>query len=152
MQVLDNSRRLHLDDAADATKHAISGITSGIKSAFAKPFHGLQNAFRPAPSVLPKAADVQPEPGRQPVKGKRRAATPERQPLMAERRPVTPERQPKATLLEAGPLPAGATVRVSVRSHTDDAAVTVPMERLAGNVQQALGLKNANKKHRIEPI
>ena len=52
--------------------------------------------------------------------------------MRADRRPVTPERQTKAALLEAGPLPAGATVSVSVRSTNDDGDVTVPMDRLAG--------------------
>lgn len=117
---MDNSRRLHLGDAADATRHAISGFASGLKAAFAFPFQGLQNAFKPAPSALPKLAE------RQPVQA-------ERQPVTAKRQTATTERQPKAALLEAGPLPAGATVRVSVRSSHDEEPSTLPLEaRLAG--------------------
>ena len=116
---MDNSRRLHLGDAANATRHAISGFVSGLKAAFAFPIQGLQSAFRPAPRATPELAE------RQPV-------TAERQPGQAKRQPDTAERQAKATLLEAGPLPAGATVRVSVRSSHDE-EVGMPVEaRLAG--------------------
>ena len=115
--MLDNSRRLHLGDAADATRHALTGFVSGMKAAFALPFEGLQSAFQP--SARRQLAERQP-------------ALVDRQPVQAEGQPVVAERQPKAAVLEAGPLPAGATVRVSVRSSQDE-EVGMPVEaRLAG--------------------
>ena len=125
-QVLDNSRRLHLGDAADATRHAITGFASGLKAAFAFPFQRLQNAFKPSPSAPSELVE------RQPVQAERQPVQAERQPVTVERQPVMAERQPKAAVLEAGPLPAGATVRVSVRS-SPGANGSLPVEAtLAG--------------------
>lgn len=105
-QVLDNGRRLHLADAADATKQAFSGVAKGISSAFMLPFQTLQNAFKLAPPTLPDSA---------------------------ERQPVRIERQPKGTSMEAGPLPAGATVTISVRTSENGSHEASPVEgRMAG--------------------
>ena len=105
-QVLDNGRRLHLADAADATKQAFSGVAKGISSAFMLPFQTLQNAFKLAAPALSDSA---------------------------ERQPVRIERQPKGTSVEAGPLPAGATVTISARTSENGSREASPVEgRMAG--------------------
>ncbi len=107
-QVLDNGRRLHLADAADATKQAFSGVAKGISSAFMLPFQTLQNAFKLAPPALPDSA---------------------------ERQPVRIKRQPKGTSMEAGPLPAGTTVTISVRTSENGSHEASPVEgRMAGAI------------------
>lgn len=108
-QVLDNGRRLHLADAADATKQAFSGVAKGISSAFMLPFQTLQNAFKIAPPALPDSA---------------------------ERQPVRIERQPKGTSsMEAGPLPASATVTIGVRTSENGSHEASPVEgRMAGAI------------------
>ena len=45
MQVLDNGRRLHLGDAADATKSALSRFSNGVTAALRTPLTAIQNAF-----------------------------------------------------------------------------------------------------------
>jgi len=108
LQVLDNGRRLHLADAADATKQAFLGVAKGISSAFMLPFQTLQNAFKLAPPALPDRA---------------------------ERQPVRIERQPKGTSMEAGPLPAGATVTIRVRTSENGSHGASPVEgRMAGAI------------------
>ena len=132
---------MHLGDAADATRHAISGFASGLKAAFAFPFQGLQKAFKPSSSAPNQLAERQPvQAERQPVQAERLPVMAEKQPVITERRPVTAERQTvmaerqtKGAVLEAGPLPAGATVRVSMSS---DGNGSLPVEaRLAGIVE-----------------
>ena len=114
-QVLDNGRRLHLADAADATRQAFSGVAKGISSAFMLPIQSLQNAFKLAPPALPDSA--------------------ERQPVRIERQPVRIERQPKGTSMEAGPLPAGATVTISVRTSENGSLEASPVEgRMTGEM------------------
>ncbi|KAL0037727.1 hypothetical protein WJX77_009734 [Trebouxia sp. C0004] len=108
LQVLDNGRRLHLADAADATKQAFSGVAKGISSAFMLPFQTLQNALKLAPPALPDSA---------------------------ERQPVRIERQPKSTSMEAGPLSAGATVTISVRTSENGSHEASPIE---GRIAEAL--------------
>ncbi len=121
-QVLDNGRRLHLADAADATRQAFSGVAKGISSAFMLPIQSLQNAFKLAPPALPDSAE------RQPVRI-------ERQPVRIERQPVRIERQPKGTSMEAGPLPAGATVTISVRTSENGSLEASPVEgRMTGEM------------------
>ncbi len=106
LQVLDNGRRLHLADAANATKQAFSGVAKGISSAFMLPFQTLQNAFKLAPPALPDSA---------------------------ERQPVRIKRQPKGTSMETGPLPAGATVTIRVRTSENGSHEASPVEdRMAG--------------------
>lgn len=106
LQVLDNGRRLHLADAANATKQIFTGFAKNISTAFMLPIQSLQNAFKPSPPA--------------PTDG-------------AERQAARVERQPQGTSLEAGPLPAGATVTVSVRSApTGDHEVSQIEDRMAG--------------------
>ena len=110
-QVLDNGRRLHLADAADATKQAFSGVAKGISSAFMLPLQTLQSAFKLAPPALPDRA--------------------ERQPVRIERQPVSIERQPKGTSTEAGP--PGATVTIRVRTSENGSHEASAVEgRMAG--------------------
>ena len=108
LQVLDNGRRLHLGDAADATKQAFSGFAKKISSVIRLPFQGLQNIFNPGPNSSP--VDLQ------------------RQPTRAERQPLMVDTQSEGTTLQAEPLPAGATVRVSVTAVPDGDQRASPME------------------------
>lgn len=112
-QVLDNGRHLHLADAANATKQIFTGFAKNISTALMLPVQSLQNAFKPLPPAPTDSAESQ-------------AARVEKQAARV-------ERQPQGTSLEAGPLPAGATVTVSVRSApTGDHEASQIEDRMAG--------------------
>ncbi len=110
-QVLDNGRRLHLGDAADATKQAFSGFAKNLSSAFMVSFQGLQNAFKTTPGAFPEDA---------------------------QRQPVRVERQPEGTSMEASSLPAGARVRVTVRSVGNEQQASPMESRMAGPLSSAM--------------
>lgn len=120
-QVLHNSRRLHLGDAADAARHAISGLASGLKAALAAPLQGLQNALKAASPAALGAAGALP-------------TTAGRSLARAEGQSAEAERQAKAASPVAGPVRSDATVRVSTISPEDGTGATAHMEaRLAGD-------------------
>ncbi|KAL3131065.1 hypothetical protein ABBQ38_000380 [Trebouxia sp. C0009 RCD-2024] len=60
LQVLDNGRRLHLGDAAVATRSALSRFSSSVSAAFMAPLSALHNALGAPPatpsSTTPKSA------------------------------------------------------------------------------------------------
>ena len=104
LQVLDNGRRLHLGEAAEATRSALSGIIKNVTSALKLPFQGGQHGAGGPPVDLSDEPQIQ-------------TSGPSMQPLTS---------QPQADA-----LPAGTSIRVSVRAPSD--ADAKPMEsRLAG--------------------
>ena len=105
LQVLDNGRRLHLGEAADATRSALSGIFKNITSALQSPFRGLQNAAQDSPTGSIDEPQLE---------------------------TAGPSMQSMAPLPQADTLPAGTSIKVSVRA-PDASTDASPIEaRLAG--------------------
>lgn len=57
MQVLDNGRRLHLGDAADATKSALSRFSNSVTAALRTPLTAIQNALGGPTAALSSAVN-----------------------------------------------------------------------------------------------
>ena len=150
LQVLDNSRRLHLGDAADATRNAFSHFTNTISTAVTSHFQNLQSAFSgPAAAAAPQT-DPGHEgglPARQDAAAVQvRAVRAEAPPQAAAERAEPARVAAAAEAAEVGAVavraqptpateaaPAGTTLRVAVRA--PDSAEASPMEeRVAGRL------------------
>ena len=138
MQVLDNGRRLHLGDAADATKSALSRFSNGVTAALMTPLNAIQNAMGGSTAAVPSvavssvaASEAQAQRSRQDSRQDSPSST-----VLDDAQDELPRqdlRSTEAAPPQAAALPAGAKVRVSVRAPSSINADASPMEeRLAG--------------------
>lgn len=156
MQVLDNGRRLHLADAAVATRSALSRFSSGVTAAFMTPLSAIQNALGapaapPSPatpsSAIPgsaKSASSKPASSATPASPTLSSAAPSSANVSSAQASVVSSdahslssRRDSQSVEAAAPQTDGlqpeARVKVSVRAPSHSSADASPMEaRLAG--------------------